>query len=300
MEIKTSFSKDTAFINSKSWDIAFVGSPVDDRGKTSIEFLSSKSSERIVLKYFPQTFKVEVNGDFIEKDNLDLFLSVYKKKSIIIDSTTLGFSELLILCQGLKDNGFEELSILYLESGDYRLKQTNQILSKRDFELSGDIIGYEAIPGHALAISNENVQKIVFLCGFESERIDRAFEDSEINQRNCSCIFGVPAICAGWEMDSFVNNLTILKDRKLARDINFCGATNPEAIVKKLEEYYSSLDDNDQMFVVPLATKPMSIGACLFVLSKPKDKVAVLYDHPIEISNRSTKIVNWHLYEIKN
>lgn len=58
------------------------------------------------------------------------------------------------------------------------------------------------------------------------------------------------------------------------------------------------LDEDEQMFVVPLATKPMSVGACLFLINKPKDKVAVLYDHPKEISGKAIEIANWHLFNV--
>jgi hypothetical protein len=58
------------------------------------------------------------------------------------------------------------------------------------------------------------------------------------------------------------------------------------------------LEEDDQLFIVPLGTKPMSIGACLFLISKPKEKVAVLYDHPKKMKARSFEISTWHLFNI--
>jgi hypothetical protein len=61
---------------------------------------------------------------------------------------------------------------------------------------------------------------------------------------------------------------------------------------------YKGLDKEGQLFIVPLATKPMSIGACLFLLSKPKERVAALYDHPKDMTGRTLEISNWHLFNI--
>ena len=220
-------------------------------------------------------------------------------KTILIDSTTLNFAEILILTQALKDLKVDKVSIIYVEPVKYNRKsKSRDILHQRDFELSESIVGYEAIPGHALLVTSEISQKFIFLCGFEAERIDRAIEESEILGSNCKCIFGVPAYIPGWEMDSFDNNIPVIKERKITGGINFCGATNPLSVFQKLEDIYKGLSDEEQMFVIPLATKPMNIGACLFLLNKPKNRVAVLYDHPKEIAGKAIEISNWHLYNI--
>lgn len=282
-----------------SWDVAFVGTAVDERGQKALDFINANSKELIVVKYIAKEFKIYYNSNQIDKDDITVYLSHYKDKNILIDSTTMNFAEVLILMGGLKEIGVANFSVTYVEPKKYRKKsKPTDILHMRDFELSETVVGYEAIPGHALLITSEIPQKVIFLCGFEAERIDRALEDSEILGSTCCLIFGVPAITPGWEMDSFDNNISVIKERRMTGGINFCGATNPVAVFDKLEDIYSSLDDEEQLFIVPLATKPMNIGACLFILSKPKNKVAVLYDHPQEIKNKAIEISKWHLYNI--
>jgi hypothetical protein len=299
MKIRMQYSECSDNLTFESWDISFIGDPIDDRGKKSIEFVIANSKDVRKFEYNSNDFTIILAGSEFYKDDLDNELHSLNELNILIDSTTLSFSEILIITQSLKNVGVNHISILYIEPCDYKKKHRNiPLLNKRDFELSESINGYSAIPGHALLISNEITQKIVFLCGYEAERIDRAFEDSQLNSSNCSCVFGVPAFCPGWEMNTFDNNIPVIKERKIKGDVHFCGATNPLAIYQTLCNIYESLGDDDQMLVVPLATKPMSIGACLFLVEKPKDRVAVLYDHPKEIKGRALKISNWHLFNI--
>jgi len=299
MKIRMQYNETPDRLTHRDWEIAFLGKAVDERGSKALEFINSNCKECIYFEYIPKEFKVVLNDNKYDKDDIDSHLKGIIDKKILIDSTTLDFAEILILTQSFKDIGIKELDISYVEPIKYKTKaKTTDILHKRDFELSESIIGYEAIPGHALLVTGEVLQKVVFLCGFEAERIDRAIEDSQIVGSNCSCIFGVPAFSPGWEMDSFDNNISIIKERKITGGINFCGATNPLSVIQTLDEIYKGLEEEEQMFIVPLATKPMSIGACLFLIEKSKSKVAVLYDHPNEITGRAIEISNWHLFNV--
>jgi len=281
------------------WDLSYIGEAIDERGIKALEYITLNSSKIVSFEYIPKEFKIRFDSEIFDKDDIGKYLSDIIGKKILIDSTTLNFAEILILTQALMEVGIKEMDILYVEPVKYKRKNKGlDILHKRDFELSEGIIGYEAIPGHALLVTNEVTQRVVFLCGFEAERIDRALEDSQISGTNCSCIFGVPAFSPGFEMDSFDNNISVIKERKISGGINFCGATNPLAVMQTLDEMFNGLDEDEQMFVVPLATKPMNIGACLFLLSKPKNKVAVLYDHPREVKGKAIEIASWHLFNI--
>jgi hypothetical protein len=299
MNIKMQFAKSPEKLSHTQWDIAFIGKPIDERGGKAVEYISKNSNEINYFEYIPKEFKIKLVETLYDKDDIQSCLNGIQDKKILIDATTLDFAEILILTQTLKNMGTTNVSIFYVEPVNYKRKNKSiDILHKRDFELSESIIGYEAIPGHALLVTNEISQKVVFLCGFEAERIDRVIEDSQIIGTNCSCIFGVPAYLSGWEMDSFDNNISVIKERKITGGINFCGATNPLAVYQTLEEKFMGLEEEEQLFVVPLATKPMNIGACLFLLDKPKDRVAVLYDHPSEIPGKAIEISNWHLFNI--
>ena len=299
MKIQMQYSDTSDGLSYKQWDIGITGFPVDKRGESSYKFSENNSSEIFTFKYVPGKFNIEINKCIYNIDEIQSVLSNISCKNILIDSNNLGVAEILMLLQLFKDTKVSNLDILYIEPAGYKRKYNcTEILHLRDFELS-ESYGFEAIPGHALIINKEVTQKIIFLCGYEAERIERALEDLEIFGQYCSCIFGVPAFCPGWEMDSFDNNINVIKDRKISGGIHFCGATNPLAVYQELNDIYKSLDRDEQMFVVPMATKPMNIGASLFLIDKPKDKVAILYDHPCEIAGRTENISKWHLFKVE-
>lgn len=299
MDIKMQYGHSPSELDYSGWEVGFFGNAIDDRGVKAIEFLKENAKTIVRFQYLPKEFKVSISGHEIDKDDIDDQIAIYSGMNIILDSTTLNFAEMLILIQAFRNVKNVSFDVLYIEPGDYNRKhKTNEILHKRDFELSEGNVGYEAIPGHALLITNEVNQKVIFLCGFESERVDRAIEDSQINGANCSCIFGVPAFCSGWEMDSFDNNISVIKEKKLTGGVNFCGATDPLSVYQRLNLIYMGLENDDQMFVAPLSTKPMNLGACLFLVTKPKDRVAALYDHPNEMKGRGLKISKWHLFNV--
>ncbi|GAB4026385.1 hypothetical protein [Spirosoma gilvum] len=306
MKIKALYSSNQNFLNDWSWEVAFVGSSIDDRGNVSINYLTNKVSKIITFNYNPDDITIDISGEIHDKDLLDDYLKDFLDLRLILDTTTLGVSELLILLQSFKNIGCTHLSLLYLEPTSYRKKYSNKFITdsdeevlfhRRDFELSDVVRGFIGIPGHALSMSSISRHKVVFLCGFESQRVDQAIEDLYIVTNNCYCVFGVPAFTAGWEMDAFANHIDVLTNRGL-QDIIFCSATNPIATYEKLEHIFSSIDSDASLFIAPLATKPMSIGACLFLVDKEKTRVAALFDHPIKKKGRADDVSNWNLYEI--
>lgn len=306
MSLRSVFQADPSFLDNWAWDVAFTGPSIDDRGKESIRYLTDKVEQVVSVRYDPDNITVDLASHVYDKDAVAPILVPLKDQKIILDTTTLGVAELLILLQTFKDIGVTQVSLLYLEPTEYNRKfnlsdtsglDKEILLHRRDFELSETVRGYIGIPGHALSISSLTNPKVAFLCGFESDRVDQALEDLEIISRNCYCLFGVPAFTPGWEMNSFASHISVLNNRNL-RAIQFCGSTNPMAVYHKLDQIYQECGPETPLFVAPLATKPMSIGACLFLISKPKDRVAILFDHPTKKEGRAKQVANWNLYEV--
>lgn len=307
MIIKSLSSSKPDFLQEWTWDIALVGPTIDERGKVSTHYMSEQVKDVITVNYNPSEITIEFSGRIIDKDEVENELKFIIGQRLIVDTTTMGVAELLILLQALKNLKISKVWLLYIEPINYRRKSAfsvtggpddNGFLHRRDFELSDIGRSYIGIPGHALAMSSISNQRVIFLCGFEYERVDQAIENLYVLTNNCYCVFGVPAFSAGWEMDAFANHIDVLSNRGI-RDVQFCGSTNPLAVYELLERHYKSLDDNTPLFVAPLATKPMSIGACLFLIDKPKHRVAALYDHPTKKVGRANEVANWNLFEVE-
>lgn len=172
------------------------------------------------------------------------------------------------------------------------------MLHRRLFELSDDVEIFSGVPGSVIVLRDENPNKAVFLVGYEGQRLDQALEQLNIRPSRTSVILGVPAFQPGWEMDSFANNLSVIKERDIKGDILFAGAENISAAFNSIEEIYKSCDriKGERLLIIPIGTKPHGIAAALFAC-KHKD-VGLVYDYPQLKEKRSSKVSKWHLFNV--
>ena len=279
------------------WDVAIIGRAVDDRGKAAIGFLQQNADELFFVGYDPEEFTLDINGTSTNAEDITSFLTAFTKKSVILETSTLGFVEILLCCKELRNLGIQDLQFLYVEPQSYHTPRGPQLLHKRDFELSDEVRGYRAIPGATVMLSDRDNQKGVFFLGYEESRFDMVLEDYQmIRPNNCIVVFGVPAFQPGWEMDSFANNIRVIRQRNIKGGVYFCGAENPASTVDLLIELYRGLDSDEKLFVAPIGTKPNGIGVALF--ASTHNNIGILYDHPKRSQGRSNQVSRWHLFSV--
>lgn len=291
-----------AELSASSWDTAFVGSALDDRGSSAITHLKNSAGNVLKLGYDSNTFKVTAGTDQIGADDLEDFMERFRGMSIVLECTTLGFVETFLCCRALFNKGFGRLSFMYVEPLSYSIREAtfrrSQLLHKRHFELSDEVPGYKAIPGATLIMTDRIHQRTVFFLGYEERRLDRALEDHQLIQpKACSVVFGVPAFRPGWEMDAFANNIRVIKERNLRGGVYFCGAENPASALAVLNRIAGELEPGERLFVGPIGTKPMGIGVSLF--GALRQDIGILYDHPKRREKRSERVGRWHLYDVE-
>ena len=277
------------------YSLSFNGSPLDERGQTAVSALSVKSDVTYTVEYDGRSMGLKVNGQSVALNHLTDVVISAGNGPIALETTTLGFVEVLLCCRAIHGR-VAGLECLYVEPEDYRRSSESHLLAKRDFELSGEIIGFRGIPGAARMLNDRRIQKCVFFVGYEGARFRRAFTDLEmLKGRNSYVVFGVPAFKPGWEMDSIANNIPVMRDESVS-SVYFCGADNPRAAADFLLSTYESLQQDEMMFVAPIGTKPHGIGTALFA-AQHRD-IGVIYDHPLRSPDRSTSVGQWHKYTI--
>ena len=301
MLIRMQEGESEAQLSSGDWDVALVGKPLDDRGTSAVNFLKARVAQVITLDYDPDKFELDVDGNKIGADDLEDYVDRFESLSLVLECSTLGFVETFLCCRALYNKHFRDLSFLYVEPLSYTLREAtfrrSQLLHKRHFELSYEVPGYKAIPGATLIMTDRIPQRTVFFLGYEERRLDRALEDHQLIQpKACSLVFGVPAFKPGWEMDTFANNIRVVKERNLRGGVYFCGAENPASALEVLRKIGTELAPNERLFVGPIGTKPMGIGVALF--ASQRQDIGILYDHPKRREQRSDQVARWHLYDV--
>ena len=278
-----------------NWDYSFIGESLDDRGVEAIEFCKNNSKRSIVLRYESEDMILHYNEKISSIDDNDDDFEFLKDKKILIESTTTNFVELLLILKQAKLHNCRT-SILYLEPVSYVKKRASLIIHRREFELSDETPGFYPVPGFINSFGSTKLKKTVFIAGYESERIDRAIEENSISSKNCDLIFGVPAFKSGWEMNSFANNVSVMKEHRFVNEPFFSSANNPGTTYDVLTSIYNALDSNEEMYIAPLGPKPGGVATALFLVEN--ENVNLFYDHPTKKIKRSIKVSKWHLYKI--
>lgn len=299
MNIIMEYGGDPTQLSQDTWEYAFMGHDIDDRGHMAADFIQSKSNVLKKIVYSSLDTKINVGNDEIWADDIQLYLvnmGINSSSHVVIESTSIGFAELLLLIQSLNDIGCKAFDVLYLEPMNYA-KRSIEFVERHSFNLSTEVEGFKAIPGHALAFDYRD--KVAVLCGYESDRLGRAFEELDLLGKNCQLFFGMPPYTVGWDKNTYANYLPLIENHNISKEFYYTGASNPLAVYEHLEKIYLGLDHNQKLFIMPMGPKPMSLGACIFKVSKNVDNLSIIYDHPVKKKNRSTQISHWNLYRVQ-
>lgn len=272
------------------WDLAFYGIARDERGRSIIEFVKSHSRSCLKIEYDVVNFQLKIENAEV-KNEQDYFSSL-SELNILIESTTLSLNEILKLILFLNNLKTE---ILYIQPKDYSVEENSEISVFRNYNLSHSLLGFYPITERMTEISSNAKLKLVIILGYENYRIDRLFEHFELNPTKCQLICGLPAYNIGWELNTFTNNINTLIEKRISNNINYSDAINPFSIYTILEDIYQGLEKGEKMLIFPIGTKPHSIGTSLFL--KRYADASIIYDHPIEIDERSKQIGDIYLYK---
>ncbi|WP_167879903.1 hypothetical protein, partial [Leptospira levettii] len=222
----------------------------------------------------------------------DYFEDISFNHNILIESTSIGITEIYAIINYSKNN---YIDILYFEPKEYSKEKELYLTPEPDFALTKGFHGFYPIDGRIVEFGTDNDKYGVVFLGYESNRIERMFEEFEIDPFKIHIIAGLPAFNPGWELNTFSKNIDTLIGRSIQKSILYSSAYNPIVAFEVLDDIYKSLNE-ENMYIAPFGTKPHGIASAIFAYTHPD--VFLIYDHPRRSSNRSIKIGNIHLYSI--
>lgn len=275
--------------------VAVCGLPLDERGIAAVDFVRAHATEVYQGGFDRGNVGVTLAGEYLDSAALESFVRAQLGgRLLLLETTSLGFLEIFMLCAAVRDAGGGRVGFLYAEPREYSRLPGREVLKQRDFELSDEVEDFSAVPGAAILLQPERPARGVFLVGYEGQRLDQAFEQTNLRPSDCAVVFGVPAFQPGWEMNSFDNNYLVLKQRGVT-ELYFGGAQNPSAAYSAITRIHQSCRPGERMLIAPIGTKPHGIGAAVYACDH--DDVGLLYDNPLKSKHRSKRVAQWHYFE---
>lgn len=284
-------------VTNPAWDLAVIGVSVDNRGEEAIAYATKSAAKVIKLVY-----DTENGGQFLV-DGQVVAPSLFReelagKRSILIESTTLGVVEILHLLRHLENLRKETVDILYVEPMEYAQTPENGVLTSREYNLGGNR-RFAGVRNFILDLTMHDQGNIIFFLGYEGARLAQALEQLPIQGWRKFGVFGIPSYAPGWETNAFANNVEHIYSSKFSA-VKFCSASGVLDAYQMLHELHGkNLDTDKPTVVVPIGTKPHSIAAALFLCDLSAfQETGLVFDHAARKSWRSRKVRKWHLYQI--
>lgn len=269
-------------------DAFFFGKVIDDRTQYISEKISN--SKYFVLTYVKDESTMYVNGESIKIIDFVKHPMFNGFKSIIIDSTSLDFPEILYTLFAIDGSPSSALlTILYIEPSSYSSKK-GVFEEDNDFELSDSKNKFATLPLFSINSSQTNKEKNVLLSflGFENSRLGQILaEDDGALYGELLTMVAVPAFKAGWENNSLRKHMSYFNSRNTK--LMLYPGNNPYEVLNKLNKIYSAYTN---IVIAAIGTKPSTLAAALFLVNKVKlnsfkQKIGAIHDFPIKSRGRS-------------
>lgn len=280
----------------EQFDLAFVGSELDDRGRRSLE-ISRRSAGRVVqVAYNADTFTLQLDGESFRASNLERIRQAYPAGSALLDATSLDPVEILILTRAfLYCEERRRLGYVYVEPDRY-MPAANEIGMDYAFAFADEFRGLRPVPGFAGELRNDETGRLVACLGFEADRLDRILQDDDGNFiQHVTLIFGIPPYRTSWEMHALLPHERVIAQHR-SREVTFAGANNPKATFECLKQSVQAVGNGQRLILAPLGSKPSAIGMALFACCR--DDVRLEYDFPVRSPGRTQGVGAIHRYLI--
>lgn len=284
--------------------LCFIGNPIDDRGHFITSAFESRRHENVIkIELKAENMQFDINQRNVSYGDISQYLTSLTSNisfdNVLLDATTLGVPEILIVMKWLQLLDIcERVKIIYAEPDDYPRIELQSIYGNHQFKLSNASIGYKSLRGFTKTVTTEKKSHLIALLGFERVRLGQLLQNDEgayINE--ITPVFGVPGFKPSYDKHSAYQNVDSIKDKEKSNKPLFSSANNPYDTFMLLERVRNTESDR-VINVAPIGTKPMAIGAAIFILKHRQDNVGLMYDYPIKTAGRSKGVSRIHIYTV--
>ena len=293
----------------KSLDFLFITlNNVEDRTKSALTELNKRDVKivnLVIIDYskqteFINTYLNSINRCLIEnvillkadKQNYETNFIAIKQRVAIkddymnigIDISCLPIPQIFLLLKWLYRMERHKIIIYYTEPERYIM---NNGLFESYFSTSGPVTVREISGFSGITVKKDQNERVLLcILGFDNDLLPTVIQ--EAGPQSIVAINGFPSFYPKFKDISLINNEKILSGSEFASKLEkssnltnfvYVEADNPFDAFNVLEELKNKYDNNC-IDVVPLGSKPMALGVCLFAIEN-KD-IRVIFPFPDE------------------
>lgn len=213
---------------------------------------------------------------------------------VYLDVTGLShhvWAPLLRACVDVRLQAF----VVYMEPRTYKLSKHPQRGSL--YDLSERTEGLRPLPTFA-SLRPDTAREVILapLLGFEGARFGQIVSHVEPALGRTFPIVGLPGFRAEYPFVTYWGNQTQLLDDQAWMNIRYAVANDPFDLFHVLRILVEEHPE-DLLKVAPIGTKPHSVGAVLFALSRP-EAVEIVYDNPVRKPERTSGTARLCIYDV--
>lgn len=216
----------------------------------------------------------EIGGLLAFRKHIESSFPSIRNMNIVIDISVMIKPYIFLLLKHLDNFNAKTLYFLYAEPASY------DILTK------GTMIAKD-VPGYSGAKDLRKKDALIILLGFEGNRAVEVL--NEVNPDLTIPVNGFPSYRPNFKDRSIMENKELLSEDDILKNLCYAPANDPFETKNLLEEIYSKYSHKYNITIVPLGTKPMAFGSCLFAMEH-KD-CRIVYSYPKEYFPKPSK--NW-------
>ena len=277
-------------------DFLFFGKGEDERANFFKDLFKDVQEKFIVIDYDIENESFSINGDKGGniKQDFRYYLNqiVNNKKKIFVDITAMPIPLIFNIVKVLKEISCDCALFAYTKPIDYQ--QISETSSEK-FELTKNFVGIKPLPGFLNSGDTDKESLLVLFLGYEGNRATFIYEEVSPNKNSTFPIIGFPGYRAGWHYYAYETNINLLYEDDIYDFVEYAAAESPfdaYNVLKSLKQKYP--DKN--MIISPIGTKPHALGVALYATGD--EDAIVIYDNPIEKTNRSIKTDMGLVYDV--
>jgi len=243
------------------------GNPEKDEKEFDASFFVTGSDLKLRVNMYD-----EIEGLLDLKEYIEKNVPTTKNTNIVADISVMVKPYIFLLLKHLSSLSVERMYFLYTEPLTYNILTRGTMVAKD-------------VPGYSGAKDMRKKDALIILLGFEGNRAVEVLNES--NPDLTIPVNGFPSYRPEFKDRSIMENKELLSENDILKNLRFASANDPFETKRLLEDIYFQYSRRYNLTIVPLGTKPMAFGSCLFAMEH-KD-CRIVYSYPKEYFLKPSK-----------